>query len=418
MYSYIGSWVKPARFNTPYSNVNLRDVKLKDIFTKYTDGYLILSNPSLTRPVYLDLIQMRRDEVPVNLNMTLRAWLSSIGNLTLNASSVEPTYSTEQVLSRDAILADFDVALCEPNKSPDSDASVGNKTNLYVKYDLGNNTALQTRVLTTVNGFLHPNRPFSNGIQVLDGGRSMLHAHSNNVGLLSFERIGDIQQIPILAHNIHRYSPSTPLHTTVILDLDVSLTGKSLILSLGGYMFVSPAFVTVVSDDTGLIEVNLSKLDIALKLLQSFKYIDLSSLGIFEADVDEASFGKLRLSDVISDVAIKKWLTLPQSFVIVVDTPTLTVEKIPTQATGIYASFETHQNPFLPLVDHYGRLQEYWVKRQNDAWIIQINNPIYKPYLYNTANSNDIVFVNETMAHKAWYLQPPSLLNIVSTRRT
>lgn len=417
MYTYISSWVKPAKYNTPYSDVNLNDMLLSKILKNYIDGYIVLSNPGLARPVYLELNNLRRDKVPINLTQTLRGWLQSIGDLTLTASSTMPTYSTQQVLSRDATLAGFKIDLCEPNKSANTGASVGNKTNLFVTYPLGRNKVLQSRVLTTVNGFLHPNRPYSNGIQVTDGGKSMLHAHSNNVGLLSFEHIGDVWQIPIKAENLHRYTPATPFNTTVMIDLDVSLVGKSIILSLGGYMFVAPAFVNIVSEEGGLLEVNLSQIDIPLKLLKSFEHIDLSSLGILEADPDNLEFGKIRLSDVTSDIAIKKWLTLPQSFVIVVDTPVLTLERLSTQRTGLYGVFETHENPYLPLMDNYGRLPEYWVKQQNEAWIIQIKDPIYKPHLFNTAVKTDIEFINDIMPGHAQFLTPPTLLNIVSTRR-
>lgn len=417
MYTFISSWVKSTKYNTPYSNVNLNDILLRDILKNYIDGYIELSNPGLARPVYLDIKTLRRDKVPIDLNKTLKGWLIAIGDLTLRASATKPNYVTESVLARDAILSGFKVDLTEPNKKPDTEASVGNKTNLFITYPLGRNDVLQSRVLTTVNGFLHPNRPYSNGIQVIDGGKSMLHASSNNVSLLSFETIGDIQQIPIKAEMINRYTPATPFNQTVMIDLDVSLVGKSIILSLGGYMFVAPSFVNVVSDEGGLVEVNLSAIDIPLKIMKSYESIDLSSVGILEADPDNLSFGKVRISDVTSDVAIKKWLTLPQSFVIVVDTPTLTLERVPTQATGLYGVFETHENPYLPLMDHYGRLPEYWVKQQHDAWIIQVRDPIYKPHLYNTARREDIEFINDVMPYHARYLVPPTLLNIVSTRR-
>lgn len=417
MYSYISSWVKPSRYNTPYSDVNLNDMLLSDILRDFNDGYIVLSNTGLSRPVYLDIHNLRRDKVPINLTKTLRGWLQSIDDLTLMASSTMPTYSTEQVLSRDATLAGFKIDLCEPNKDANTGASVGNKTNLFITNPLGRHNVLQTRVLTTVNGFLHLNRPYSTGIQVYDGGKSMLHAKSNNVGLISFEKIGDVQQIPIKAEHLHRYTPATPFNTTVMLDLDVSLVGKSIILSLGGYMFVAPSFTKIANDESGLLEINLSKIDIPLKLLKSYEFIDLSDAGIVEADPDNLSFGKIRISEVMSDVAIRKWLTLPQSFVIVVDTPVLTLERIPTQRTGLYGVFETHENPYLPLMDHYGRLPEYWAKQQHDAWIIQINNPIYKPHLYNLAVKTDIEFVNDIMPGRAQFLTPPTLLNIVSTRR-
>lgn len=417
MYSYVSSWVKPTRDNAPYSNVALNNVRLGSILKDYLDGYIELSNPGLSKNVFLDLQNIRRDKVPINLTLTLQGWLASIGSLTLNTSVTRPRYSTQRVLSRDATLADFKVDLCEPNKPPKSGASVGNKTNLYISNPLRRSEVLQSRVLTTVNGFLHRNYPHQNGIQVTDGGRSMLHSGSNNVGLLSFEHIGDVAQIPITPEMLNRHTPATPFNNTVMIDLDVNLTNRSIILSLGGYMFVSPSFVKVVSDETGLLEVQLSRIDIPLKLLQSFEYLDLSEVGLVEIDKTNRDFGRIRKSDVISDVAVRKWLTLSQSFVIVVDTPLLTVEKIPTQKTGIYGCYETHENPYLPLMDNYGRLQEYWVKQQHDAWVILIADPVYHPRIHDTTRASDINFINQIMPLHGNYLQPLNFLDIVSTRK-
>ena len=417
MYTYVSSWVKPARDNAPYSNVSLSQLRLGSILKGYLDGYIELTNPGLSKNVFLDLQNLRRDKVPIDLTLTLNGWLASIGSLALSVTVDRPEYSTTRVLSRDAVLADFKVELCEPNKPPEGDASVGNKTNLYVSNPFARGATLQRRVLTTVNGFLHRNYPYRNGVQVTDGGRSMLHAGSNNVGLLSFEHVGDIKQIPIKPEMLNKYTPATPFNNTVMIDLDVNLTNRSIILSLGGYMFVSPSFVNVVSDESGLIEVQLSHIDIPLKLLQSFEYMDLSEVGLVEIDKDNRDFGRIRKSDVVSDIAVKKWLTMSQSFVVVVDTPLLTVEKIPTQKTGIYGCYETHTNPYLPLIDNYGRLQEYWVKQQNDAWVILVADPVYHPHIHDTTKAEDIAFINQIMPYHANYLQPLSFLDIVSTRK-
>lgn len=417
MYTFVSSWVKPAKYNSPYANVDLSGVTLYNILRDYFDGYIELSNPALTRTVFLELKNIRRDEVPVNLNQTLRTWLVSIGSFALTTLRDRPAYLTRSVLSRDAILAGFKVDLCEPNKRPESDASVGNKTNLFVSKPVGGKGTLQTRVLTTVNGFLHLNRPYQTGIQVHDGGRSMLHSGRNHVGLLSFEHIGDVMQIPLTSDNVNKYTAATPMSKKIMIDLDVSLENKSVILSLGGYMFVSPSFVTVVSDTTGLLEVDLSRIDIPLKMLQSFEYIDLLDVGLVEVDKVNLDFGRIRISDVTSDIAMSKWLTISQSFVIVVDTPSLTVRRVPTQKTGVYGVFETHENPYLPLVDNYGRLREYWVKRQHDAWIIQVSEPTYHPRLYETGMPNDITFVNQVMPGQSEYLQPMDFLNIISTKK-
>lgn len=417
MYIYSGSWLKQVKSNTPYSNINISGMLIGDILNRYQDGYIILTNTALTKPVYLSLNQLRSTELPLHSNLSFNSWLTSIGNATLVADTVKPVYKTGIVKSRDSMLAGFSVDLCEANKLPGTNGAVGNKVNLFIKHPWGNNEILRKQCLVTVNGFLHRSSAFDTGIQVHGGGWSMLHAGNNNVGVISFEEIGDIIQVPLVSTMLHKPSPGIPYYKQVVVDLDVSLSNKSIILSLGGYVFVAPPFVQVISPENGLIEIDMSVLDIPLKVAASRKHIDLSALGLGGEMRDERTFGKMRPSEINSDPVVHQWLTLPQSFIVVVDTPMLTVEYESLQRTGVYGVFEYHKNPFLPLVDIYGRMQEYWVNRQNDAWVVKIKDPLYYPRLYETSDNNKDNYVNDITPYHAVFKNPPELMRITSTKK-
>ena len=129
----------------------------------------------------------------------------------------------------------------------------------------------------------------------------------------------------------------------------------------------------------------------------------------------DSDFGLLRLADVSSDVVINKWLTLPQSFIAIIKTPNLTVKQIPSQWTGLLNTFEHFEEPKLPLQDLYGRLPEYWIKKQHQAWVVQVRDSIYKSRSHLTANDETKQFVNDqTWAHST-HTTPMNFLEITSS---
>lgn len=416
MYSFESSWLKRRGYNTSYSNINVSNMKLSDIQNDFIDGYIVLSNPALSRYVYYPIQNLIHESIVKDGNKTLNGWFASIGDIRLNTVSDKPKYNIGTVVARDAILSGLNVAMSEPYRPTSTDAVVGHKTHLFINGFYAKANIAQTRVLTTVNGFLHRNYPFEDGIQVIDGGSSWLHSGSNNTGIISFEQVGDITQIALSKDNIHRQTASTPYYQSFLIDLDLDITNKSIILSLGGYMFVSPKFCRVVNSSSGLISVDLSKIDIVFKVLNSYEYIDLSSMNILTNTTD-LDYGKVRQSEVISDVSVLNWLNLPQSFVTVVDTPSLTVEYLSLQKTGSYGVFDYHEEPKLPLMDHYGRLQEYWINKLNDGWLLRVANPIYKRYLYKTGNPDKEQYINEIQPYHVDYLEPMNLLKIESVKR-
>lgn len=105
---------------------------------------------------------------------------------------------------------------------------------------------------------------------------------------------------------------------------------------------------------------------------------------------------------------------LEQSFVVVVKTDNLAVTKHQAHWTGVFGSFDYHENPVLPLQDLYGRLPEYWVKRQNETWVVQVQDPIYKERTHMWANEYEKEFVNDAMPYQSDPYLPMTFLEITS----
>lgn len=416
MYRFISSYLKPRYRNTKYDNVDISQMTLKELFDDYIDGWIELTHPSLSTNVYMLLNDLKQDDVPMRLDLTFNRFLGYIGDAALLTSTTKPVYKTDIVRARDALQAGYQIDMCVPYQEVSEGGVVTNKTNLYIDKPLEIDKTIADVCLVSINGFLHRAIPRVTGVEVIDGGRTWLHSKERLCSLLSFERIGKVIQIPIEAEMMERASAATPYSSAVVMKIGMDITNKSIVLSLGGYMYIDPDFLTVISAENGVFKITLSKIDIPTAILNSYDFIDLSSMGFPRYELDRAH-GCVNIIKATSDIAVKKWLTLPQSFIAVVDTPALTVEYEALHKTGVYGSFEYHEEPYLPLKHPLGRLSDYWVRKLNRAWIVQTTKPEYAHRLDYTSSEEFMLNINKAIPYDAIWDHVPKFLKIRGTKR-
>ena len=69
----------------------------------------------------------------------------------------------------------------------------------------------------------------------------------------------------------------------------------------------------------------------------------------------------------------------------------------------------------MPLLDHYGRLPEYWVKKQNGVWVLLVEDTLYKEHTHTLADETEKQFVNDAMPYHSEHQYPMSFLEISTT---
>ena len=154
-------------------------------------------------------------------------------------------------------------------------------------------------------------------------------------------------------------------------------------LSLGGYL------ITHMSNSFQPVGDNLYKIDIQNypfidRIMESKLFLDFSSFGLTTNPNNINHYNK---SELISDNFITKYITMSQSFVIVVDNPDIYVDRQFVKKDAFPGRFISYSEPKLPLMTYDNRLPEYWPICENGVWSLNVVNSDRRNYYFDTMKS-------------------------------
>lgn len=389
MYRFVSSYLKPRGAANTYENIDITLQTIEFIQRQYIDGYIELSNVALDDNIFITIQEFRELKLPHRLDQTFEYWLAYIKNATIFGTEIRPNYVTNLAKSRNAIQAGYSFNLCKRTLSPDASIAIGDMNDLYLHKFAVSLETLRNRSLVTVNGYMHPHVPYYDGIAIVGGGSQHKLIGDLTIGVLSFANISDLQMIPITKERISRYKDGVPYADKVIINVGRDLRDKSIIMVIGGYPLISSPLVSVVGDEAGVISIDTRTFDVVRHINNSVGDINLESCGIVSPDPAKG-IPPLSANYLRSDIQMLQYLTLPQSFIVIVDTPTLVVERTSVQRSGIPDRYISVTEPNLPIMDSDGRLIEYWIAPQNGPYVIMTSPSYYKQYLYETTQQYEI----------------------------
>lgn len=380
MYNYMNSVVLPSENNAQYkTNVDISTLPVNKIFYLYSEIYLILDYNAVA--FYVDFNQFRNQ---LNgYNGTLAQWLASVGNITMQTIQEIPTVAFKYARFSDAIHAGYKMTPAKigyqiPLNYPTDSLPDIKITRPNMNTDM---SLIHSKCLVSVNGFLH--RTDTNGeiAYITDAAISMRKAKANYVGLISFLDIGDVEKIQITQDMISK--DTSDIELTLANKAIISLTGdysnKTIMMSFGGYLiYPSENTFHKLNDNTYVL--NTGSLNLIQKYFESNDYIDLTSLGL---TVDNELPDTINVEELLTDTVITNWLTLSQSFIIVIDTPTMNFQKRYIDTSKIPNTFYTYKKPINPLITGYGRIAEYWPVRGDQQWQLSTINYNKNNYIFN-----------------------------------
>lgn len=312
---------------------------------------------------------------------TVQEWLTGLGNETLPFADEVPTFTAHYVRYVNAWHAGYDVHPIARNGTLEQGGSDAAKEDLQIKLDGVDPYQLGDYGMFTINGLFHPIDVGPNGVYIRYGNDSLRRANDNQIGVYSFADVGKVQYVPITADMITPQRPGEPLRNAAYVTLpdDVDLTGKTAMVVIGGYLHVLGKGYTRTGEKT--FRIQLQRLSLLERYYDSVADLDMSSLGLSEYD-HNASL--LSVDEIRRDSAILAYLTLPQSFFVLVDADTMFHEWEAIEPVGLADRYVLYEYEYLPLVGAYGRGLEHHVIYESPYHLISATPNLRHHYDFQT----------------------------------
>ncbi len=413
MYTYESALGLSRSIGSQWSEVDLHDILVFNIFQTYTKVYLTLQHDVLTEPVFVDMDVLK--PLYGNYSDTLENLLILLGNTTLQTVDSLPNSSVKFAKYSDAVRAGYKIkptiaGIVVPEEYPsvelkDLEITRGRySTNMELVHDY---------CLVSVNGYFHYTDATAQKAYVFDGGITLRHSKLNHLGLLSFLDVGKLQKIKIDPANIVPVTDGTALRDKINFSVNENLDGKSYILILGGYMVLPQQDVFWRSGEHGF-TLDINRINYKERFFESRQYLDLSGLGLSQSANGDNVFD---YDELMSDAVIKKYMTLSQSFLVIVDVPELVSNKVYLRHSSLPGMFTSYQEPVYPLMVNYGKIAEYWKSSEDGFWSVNVQDSYLRNYIVSQQPVREGQLITDQLdATKPFYHSRGFLLELAGYR--
>ena len=250
---------------------------------------------------------------------------------------------------------------------------------------------LHNKCLMSVNGYVYPTEYIEGRLFIPNATKSMLKSKSNHIGILSFNKLdNNITKLPIDISMVTPESPFT-LYEKVIITFNQPI--EKPILVICGYMiFESPEFFYRVSDRS--FALRLDRLNYIEKLYELNRCRDIFGELNIPTSVNNPSL--IDAGVARSDAAIIAFLTSFNSFLVNLPINNLELKKIYLEHSNVPGNFRTEIEPTMPILVGYGKIGEYFKKKNNDTkWTVYLDDAYYNQHLISNSSFTDIKLYND-----------------------
>lgn len=376
MYTLVSAIGEPLGGGHRWREVSIGEMSMATIFSTYANVIATLSNPFLSDPVALDLQLIRTEHGTKSI--TFNELLVSLGDAALPTTGALPQLNTQYARYADAFHAGYKVAPIHPTWAPDAEGPEADRTWLRLTRPDTDYALFKKHCMVSINGFYHQMDADANGIYITEGNRSRWVSGLNTIGILSFRRLGQLRTIPITTEMVYKQAPEQGLRHRAYLNVGEDLSGKVVMLVLGGYLHVLDDNTLRRTSDTSLL-IDMENLPLFERYYESRQFLDLTSLQLETTEVNPWQIG---VEDFLSDAVLTRYLTLPQSFLVVLDNPNVFVDYAPVHQTKMPGMFISFVRPDWPLLTGYGLHTNYWYTYEDRQWSLTsvhgvVDNPVF-----------------------------------------
>lgn len=404
MYSLKKAMVKDRGGRRRWRELDVSNYTFAQMKHDFREILFTLENDNLNGDRFIRFSEMLQNGL--RMDMTPEQYFSYLGNTPLPDSPDPFTIEHTHIRYADGWQSGFHIEYIPPGGPLNSNLPLADRTTALLQKTGIDYENMYKHTLVTVNGFTHLTDYNSDGLHVLQGGKSIQYANLNNFGIISFLDVAPLTMVSITESMVNANEVdgnNVALDQAAYIHTGQDLTNKSVILSLGGYLHVLDDAYQVVNVKEGIIKVRFRQINMIHRLFESRKYISLATLPIPTHQMNE---DLLPVPTVYSPDVVKAYLTLPQSFAVVVDTPDLYVDKHVLQDAQLPGIYYSYQEPIYPIQLRTGILPEYWVQPEGDTYVLSVTDNRSRHYTFETTNWRDLPYVDDTLDPERYYYDP------------
>lgn len=387
MYTYVRSVVKDNRASSRYREVSLLNTQIDEILVVYKEVRHVLTHPAAEGFVTLVQDDVIDDLMSLMPGLTIKDWLVINGGKTLPTLPGEAKVEVSLVKASDAWAAGFRLNLTDNKGISSTNISPENLVDIVATKDFMDYKKLYEHSLVSVNGLFHLTDTSDNGLIIKDGGKSLSIENNGYVSIMSFASVGKVKCYPITEEMVIRRNDA-PYRKGFNLSLPgEDFSDKTVMLSIGGFLHFDNQGFRVLSDKT--IYFDWWRLDISKRYLLSRNKIDFSKFA--KVIQDELKDPVLAIDETLgnSDEAIMAYLTMSQSFVIVVDAKDTFFDKTTLERTPYLGRYLSYVKPVEPLMTADGMFPPYVVKYEEGIYCTIINDNWEYRYVDDTTRKDN-----------------------------
>ena len=393
MYTYQTATGIAKSTGSQWKELELRDTLVYVIYLLYAKVYLSLTHPVLPDVVFVDMDSLRTEFS--SYDGTLDELLVELADRALDTVPSIPDTRKKQAKYSDLIRAQYKIDLATrglnlPDNYPKDQMDDLIITRPKYKTDVSN---LHNYTMLSVNGYYHNTTTDSKATFIIDGAKGFRKSGVNHCGCLSFYDIGKLSKLKILSENIKPLVEGAPLKEKINFSVEGDFTNKCCVLILGGYMIFPKDGVFWQNGDNSFL-VDITNMPYIERLFESKDAIDLSSLELSYRETGEDSYD---IDELYSDEVLRRYFTLSQSFLLVVDTPYLTTVKHHIRHANLPGLFISYNDPVWPLFVGEGRTAEQWKVYEAGQWAVTIQDSFYRNSIISQQSKASLEIVNSNL---------------------
>lgn len=250
---------------------------------------------------------------------------------------------------------------------------------------------LHYKALLTVNGYIHPTVYQDRKLYIPNATKSMLKSRANDIGILSFTKLNNNLTKHAITPDMVTAEFPTSMFDKAIITFPQDI-GHPILVMAGYMVFEDPEVFYRVSSNSFVLR--LDRLNYIEKLYELARQRDIFK----ELDIPTSANNSSMIDAAVarSDDTIKKFLSAFNSFLVELPVTSISTRKIFLEHSSVPGNFRTELEPTYPIMVGYGKMAEYFKKKNNDAkHTVYINDAYYNQHLFSSMSYQDIKVYND-----------------------